>query len=82
MSKNLRRDCARGERVILGSCTAKIVSDGSRFSDRTVMKMFSETLQEKPVGLTGFEPVTPSLSRRCSNQLSYRPHWRFEDWWR
>ena len=25
------------------------------------------------VGLTGLEPVTPALSRRCSNQLSYRP---------
>ena len=29
MSKNLRRDFARGERRILGSRTAKIVSDGS-----------------------------------------------------
>jgi hypothetical protein len=29
MSKNLRRDFARGERWILGSSTAKIVSDGS-----------------------------------------------------
>ena len=27
------------------------------------------------VGLDGFEPSTPALSRRCSNQLSYRP-WR------
>ena len=27
----------------------------------------------KMVGLTGLEPVTPALSRRCSNQLSYRP---------
>ncbi len=25
------------------------------------------------VGLAGFEPATPALSRRCSNQLSYRP---------
>ena len=25
------------------------------------------------VGLGGFEPPTPALSRRCSNQLSYRP---------
>ena len=29
MSKNFRRDYARGERVIRGSRTAKIVSDGS-----------------------------------------------------
>ena len=27
----------------------------------------------KMVGLVGFEPTTPALSRRCSNQLSYRP---------
>ena len=25
------------------------------------------------VGQTGLEPVTPALSRRCSNQLSYKP---------
>src|ERR1700735_4409328 len=25
------------------------------------------------VGLVGFEPTPPALSRRCSNQLSYRP---------
>jgi hypothetical protein len=27
------------------------------------------------VGLIGLEPMTPALSRRCSNQLSYRPVW-------
>ena len=50
----------------------------------------------KMVGLIGLEPMTPALSRRCSNQLSYRPvigfhdsHSRFprvetnrERWWR
>ena len=25
------------------------------------------------MGLVGFEPTTPALSRRCSNRLSYRP---------
>jgi hypothetical protein len=29
--------------------------------------------QRKMVGLIGLEPMTPALSRRCSNQLSYRP---------
>ena len=29
--------------------------------------------QKNVVGLVGFEPTTPALSRRCSNQLSYRP---------
>ena|SRR6516225_429855 len=28
---------------------------------------------DKVVGLDGFEPSTPALSRRCSNRLSYRP---------
>lgn len=28
---------------------------------------------EGMVGLVGLEPTTPALSRRCSNQLSYRP---------
>lgn len=30
----------------------------------------------KMVGLIGLEPMTPALSRRCSNQLSYRPFLR------
>ena len=25
------------------------------------------------MGLSGLEPLTPALSERCSNQLSYRP---------
>ena len=29
--------------------------------------------QSSLVGLVGLEPTTPALSRRCSNQLSYRP---------
>ena len=31
------------------------------------------SLGPRLVGLGGFEPPTPALSRRCSNQLSYRP---------
>ena len=30
------------------------------------------------MGLDGFEPSTPALSRRCSNQLSYRPASRID----
>ena len=30
-------------------------------------------LESIVVGLVGLEPTTPALSRRCSNQLSYRP---------
>ena len=30
------------------------------------------------VGLVGLEPTTPALSRRCSNQLSYRPITRLQ----
>src|SRR5574343_577723 len=32
------------------------------------------------VGLVGLEPTTPALSRRCSNQLSYRPKPVAADW--
>ena len=32
-----------------------------------------EPPQTRMVGLDGFEPSTPALSRRCSNRLSYRP---------
>ena len=31
------------------------------------------SLRDALVGLVGFEPTTPALSRRCSNRLSYRP---------
>ena len=31
------------------------------------------SLEHLLVGLDGFEPSTPALSRRCSNQLSYKP---------
>lgn len=33
----------------------------------------SGTYRQTMVGLVGFEPTTPALSRRCSNRLSYRP---------
>ena len=33
----------------------------------------SAATAETVVGLDGFEPSTPALSRRCSNRLSYRP---------
>ncbi len=33
-------------------------------------------LRQLPVGLSGFEPLTPALSAQCSNRLSYRPRRR------
>ena len=33
----------------------------------------AQLLDQHLVGLVGLEPTTPALSRRCSNQLSYRP---------
>ena len=36
-------------------------------------RMESNRVRVKMVGLIGLEPMTPALSRRCSNQLSYRP---------
>ena len=40
---------------------------------KQVLSQLSYTPEELVVGLAGFEPATPALSRRCSNQLSYRP---------
>ena len=36
-------------------------------------ELIPRDLFKSVVGLAGFEPATPALSRRCSNQLSYRP---------
>jgi hypothetical protein len=38
-----------------------------------VLSQLSYTPRKIVVGLVGFEPTTPALSRRCSNRLSYRP---------
>src|SRR5712692_3602462 len=40
---------------------------------KQALSQLSYTPDKKLVGLDGFEPSTPALSRRCSNQLSYRP---------
>jgi hypothetical protein len=48
------------------------------------LSFFSKAIQSrvvsslKMVGLIGLEPMTPALSRRCSNQLSYRPNCFFK----
>ena len=44
----------------------------SPFGDRPLVSAEALTIAGM-VGLVGFEPTTPALSRRCSNQLSYRP---------
>jgi hypothetical protein len=41
--------------------------------DAPGVSVISAATAETVVGLDGFEPSTPALSRRCSNQLSYRP---------
>ena len=56
-------------------------NDGGGERDRTddpllakqVLSQLSYT-PSRVVGLVGFEPTTPALSRRCSNRLSYRPN--------
>ena len=40
---------------------------------KQVLSQLSYTPSKTLVGLDGFEPSTPALSRRCSNRLSYRP---------
>ena len=42
-------------------------------SARSLTEDFILWLSPGMVGLVGFEPTTPALSRRCSNRLSYRP---------
>ena len=47
-----------------------------RTDDPLLAKQVLSQLSYTPlcvVGLVGFEPTTPALSRRCSNRLSYRP---------
>ena len=48
-----------------------------RTDDPLLAKQVLSQLSYSPayalVGLDGFEPSTPALSRRCSNQLSYKP---------
>ncbi len=60
------------------STESKVTGGGER--DRTddilLAKQALSQLSYTPVfvvGLVGFEPTTPALSRRCSNRLSYRP---------
>jgi hypothetical protein len=54
-------------------------ADRDRTDDPLLAKQVLSQLSYSPggleslVGLDGFEPSTPALSRRCSNQLSYRP---------
>src|SRR5687767_9889573 len=38
---------------------------------KQVLSQLSYTPSVWVVGLVGFEPTTPALSRRCSNRLSY-----------
>jgi hypothetical protein len=38
-----------------------------------IPQILSASGNGRMVGLVGLEPTTPALSRRCSNQLSYRP---------
>src|ERR1700712_3108661 len=70
------------EEVHLGAADEERVGGAGR--DRTddplLAKQVLSQLSYSPVltsldlvGLDGFEPSTPALSRRCSNQLSYRP---------
>ena len=41
---------------------------------KQVLSQLSYTpVAQRLVGLVGLEPTTPALSRRCSDQLSYRP---------
>ena len=45
---------------------------------REVHEESCNAVMDNLVGLVGLEPTTPALSRRCSNQLSYKPMFRSE----
>ena len=70
--------------LLLFSCRHPARTGGAgrdRTDDPLLAKQVLSQLSYSPrpflVGLDGFEPSTPALSRRCSNQLSYRPASRF-----
>ena len=50
------------------------VKERTRFFSMKPQFPFVSFCPVKMVGLIGLEPMTPALSRRCSNQLSYRPN--------
>src|ERR1700761_7249252 len=55
-----------------GALPAELIPQS--YSAQEVFEQRSATTPDKAmVGLDGFEPSTPALSRRCSNRLSYRP---------
>ena len=37
------------------------------------LALYQLSYNPEGMGLNGLEPLTPALSERCSNQLSYRP---------
>ena len=66
----------RRTNFILGVRTRSGGGDRVRTDDPLLAKQVLSQLSYTPtglVGLVGFEPTTPALSRRCSNRLSYRP---------
>ena len=82
----LKNDSRSNDRTGQGTRRALASSDepnGGGERDRTddplLAKQVLSQLSYTPnfmVGLVGFEPTTPALSRRCSNRLSYRPGFR------
>ena len=77
LAKLLKND-AKGVEITHEAITTRLDGGGER--DRTddplLAKQVLSQLSYTPnlVGLVGFEPTTPALSRRCSNRLSYRPY--------
>ena len=79
--KNDSRSFDRTGQALLNASPVRELSVGGGERDRTddpllakqVLSQLSYTPRKIVVGLVGFEPTTPALSRRCSNRLSYRP---------
>ena len=56
-----------------GALPAELIPQASRSTATAAPATIGTNHWKNLVGLVGLEPTTPALSRRCSNQLSYRP---------
>ena len=69
------RDVNTMQYITQCSSTRAVITTTLPTNNYLLSQIVKEPTEVEMVGLDGFEPSTPALSRRCSNQLSYRPAW-------